>query len=1366
MSLLAQPTSNGAAQSVAEPVFLHQYFERTALRFPDRPAIDVPPGIGRPERRILTYADVEQQANAVAAFLSTFVSEECVVAILLPRRSEFLYIAQLAVLKAGAAYTCIEPAFPDEQVRAILADSEAVAILTDVAGLAGADRLAIDRERIFDVAGLVAQSHRLFVSPPTPGWLTPGSLAYIIYTSGTTGRPKGVMIEHGSIANLVAYDIETFGLPPDERISQNSSAAYDSSIEEVWLAFGAGATIVVMDDDAVRLGPDLVSWLRNERITVLCPPPTLLRTLGCDDPEAALPDLSFVYVGGEVLPRDVADHWSRGRRLENGYGPTECTITSTHTTVREGDPITIGRPIRGLTAWVLNESLEEVADGEQGELCLSGVGLARGYRNRPELTAQKFPIHPKFGRIYRTGDLVHRDESGDLHYDGRIDSQVKLRGYRIELEAIEARLAECAGVHQAACRVQQNGAQQILVAFVVPDDPQAPPPFEELKATLREVLPAYMVPTRFGTLSELPTSVSKKLDRKALPELGSSGRDDRSVVAPRSDVEVIIATAVRGVLHLDHGISIDDDFFNDLGGDSLRAAELISRLRQNPETAEITVRDLYEARTVAELALGVLAAPPDQEVPSEGIAAEPGIGPDRARRRLLAAGSLQVLWLLVELVIGSTIAYYTAFDAVPWLIERLGLVPFLLLGPLLFLGTIAVYTPLSILFGVAVKKALIGRYRPLRAPVWGSFYVRNWMVQQTVRVIPWPLLEGTVFQVVALRALGARIGRRVHLHSGVNLRQGGWDLLEIGDDATISQDAAIRLVELEDGQIIVGAISIGAGSTVDIRAGISPNTVLEPESYLMPLSSLPEGARIPAGECWDGIPAQPAGKAPRCPDLPGNHRTVSPVLQGLVLIAARLALGVLLALPVELPIIVLALAYGFDAENALNWLAGPSLSPTLAFVAILLVTVPIPFALALEALAMRAMGRVKAGSISRWSLAYVRVNLKTQMVMSAGEWLSGTLFWPIWLRMAGMTIGRGCEISTIIDVVPELIEIGRETFFADGIYLGGPRVHRGTVTLADTRLGVNTFLGNHVVIPAGQRLPDDILLGVCTVANDRDVRSGSSWFGLPPFELPRREVVESDRRYTHDPSLIRYLNRVIWELSRFGLPAVPMLVLPVWLELLTAAEHTFSPAIFTFAMVPLVSLGAAAFFCLLILAMKWVLLGRVRPGVHPLWSCWCSRWDFLYVAWGMYGRAGLSTLEGTPLLSWYLRAMGVHIGRGVILGGGFSHVVDPDMLHFEDGATVTCQFQAHTFEDRVLKIDHVRIGPRATVGNNAVLLYGADIGERTNVAPHSVVMKHESLLAGHRYTGCPTRPEHETAPQRTAPALSAFEAGSFDTKVT
>jgi len=216
-----------------------------------------------------------------------------------------------------------------------------------------------------------------------------------------------------------------------------------------------------------------------------------------------------------------------------------------------------------------------------------------------------------------------------------------------------------------------------------------------------------------------------------------------------------------------------------------------------------------------------------------------------------------------------------------------------------------------------------------------------------------------------------------------------------------------------------------------------------------------------------------------------------------------------------------------------------------------------------------------------------------------------------------------------------------------------------------------------------------------------------------------------------------------------------LLMLPVWFRLVASAESQLSLSMFFLGALPLITAGIVAFFCLLVLVLKWVLLGRVRPGIHAFWSCWCSRWDFLYVAWGFYASHTLTLLEGTLLLPWYLRAMGVKIGRRVVLGSGFSQVVDPDMLEFEDGATVSCQFQAHTFEDRVLKIDHVRIRRRATVGSGAVLLYGADIGAGARVAPHSVVMKRESLLPGHSYAGCPTRTV--TNPVRTIPANQPFE---------
>jgi non-ribosomal peptide synthetase-like protein len=300
------------------------------------------------------------------------------------------------------------------------------------------------------------------------------------------------------------------------------------------------------------------------------------------------------------------------------------------------------------------------------------------------------------------------------------------------------------------------------------------------------------------------------------------------------------------------------------------------------------------------------------------------------------------------------------------------------------------------------------------------------------------------------------------------------------------------------------------------------------------------------------------------------------------------------------------------------------------------------------------------------------------------------------------------------------------------------------VRLAGLRLGRNTFIGNHAVVPCGQELPEDVLFGVCTVADERLARPGTSWFGQPAFELPRREVAACDRRLTHDPSWIRMVNRAFWEALRFALPVVPVLLALAWCRAVKAAEG-WPLHWLLLAAVPLLVMAAGAALCVLVLALKWVLLGRVRPGTHPLWSCWCSRWDFLYVAWNMYARGPLGLLEGTAWLTWYLRAMGMRLGRRVVLGGGFAQVVDPDMIVIEDDATVSAAFQAHTFEDRVLKIDRVHVRRRATLAGGVVPLYGADIGEHAYVAPHSVIMKRERLLPGASYEGVPTRLQAEAA---------------------
>lgn len=1330
------PDSSGHALGVMppHPDLLHEFFRHAASRFPDRPALDIPPGPGRPRRILWTYRELDETSRQFAKRHFGSASPEAVAAILLPRTDPRVYALQLAALRSGAAYVCIDPSFPDGQVAEILADSGAFALFTSTETAKSLRAKGVTIPLVTDLEDPKVCDEPSQVSwNPSPS-ITPRNLAYVIYTSGTSGRPKGVQIEHVSIANLVGSDLDAFHLTPDDRVAQGSSAAYDSSVEETWLAWASGAALVILDDDTARLGPDLVPWLCAERITVLCPPPTLLRSTACLDPGTALPDLRLLYVGGEPLPRDIADRWSAGRRMVNGYGPTECSVTSLRAEVHTGQAISIGRPIPGVRAFILDEHLRAVPTGQQGELCLAGIALARGYRNRPGLDSAKFPIHPSLGRIYRTGDLAVIDSAGNFFCQGRIDAQVKIRGFRIELEAVEARLMECDGVLEAACKVQASPSGGILAAHVVPKDPLSKPLPGSLKRALASTLPNYMVPQRIGFTDSLPKTVGGKMHRGGLPDLEPERDTERlPPVPPRTEPERRVLEAVRQAMPSVRAISMLDDFFLDLGGDSLSAAMAVSALRHQFVDTTITVRDFYQERTLEKIAFHAAPETRPSCSPHETRSEPAPLG----NRSL--AGAVHALWIFLGLASASIVAYFAALHAAPWMISRLGWTTFVLVSPLLAMAAWMLFTPVAVIATLIVKKILIGRYQAGTAPVYGNLYLRHWMIQQTARLIPWGTIAGTEFLNDVLRALGARVGRRVHIHRGVNLAQGGWDLLELGDDVTLSQDASLLLVTLEARAIRFAPVHIESGATVEVHASVGPGARLGVNSVLGAMSSLEPRTTLPDGELWQGIPARPEGRAGSIPILSNESESqiLSPRIHALCTLAATTCVGAIVVLPAQLAILLISHLLrwdgGFTVETAaLGW------QELALYGALECVVVAATFATA--AMISRALGPVRDGVISFWSPAFIRVWIKTGLSRLAGDWLYGSLFWPHWLRLAGARIGRGVEISGLIDGVPEQLEIGAETFCADGLYLGGPGLRRGTARLSTTRVGSGCFFGNGAIIAAGESIPDGVLLGVCTVSDRAQLTKGTSWFGDPPFALPHREVVEFERGLTHQPSWPRVVSRVVWELMRFALPIPWLIFAALWLETVAwGAEHLPTSAFLLLLPASMFAIPIASFAT--VLSLKWLLLGKVRPGVHALWSCWASRWDFVCIAWSLLATELVTLFDGTPFLPWLLRTTGMRIGNGVVLGGAFAQdLADPDMIVVEDGATFDGLFQAHTFEDRALKMDLVTVRAGASIGRNAVLLYGCDIGRNALVQPLSVVLKHEHLQPGLVHQGFPTKP--------------------------
>jgi non-ribosomal peptide synthetase-like protein len=537
---------------------------------------------------------------------------------------------------------------------------------------------------------------------------------------------------------------------------------------------------------------------------------------------------------------------------------------------------------------------------------------------------------------------------------------------------------------------------------------------------------------------------------------------------------------------------------------------------------------------------------------------------------------------------------------------------------------------------------------------------------------------------------------------------------------------------------VFAPVAIGAHATLDTRARMGPGSRMEPGAFLGPLAWLPENAVLPADERWEGVPAMPAGRAPEVAASSAEPERPS-AWHAAFLLAAKAAVAQVAFLP----------AMALAAVVLSAWEAGASGRAAFAFSSLPLVPLALAimagyaFSLPLQALLCRALGRVEPGVYPLRGGTALTVLLKERLVETANIALSGTLAWPLWLRLAGMRVGRRCEISTIMEVTPELVEIADDCFFADGIYLGRPLVHRGHLHCERTTFGRHTFLGNHAVIPAGAKLPGELLLGVCTVAEPGRVRAGSAWFGHPAFELPNRELVAADESLTFKPSAIRVANRALWESMRLVLPILPAFLIAFWATRLTRLALVESAPVFAFGVLPAAALATAAFLCVLTLAAKWILLGRMREDRHPLWSCWCSRWDFLFEIWSAYGRPVIECVEGTPFVSVWLRAMGARIGRRVVLGTSLAQVVDPDMLDVGDDATVSCHLQLHSFEDRVLKLGRSRVGAGATLSAGSLLLYGAHVGDRSRVSEQSVVMKHEHLLPDHDYEGSPTRPARE-----------------------
>jgi len=1326
-----------------QPGLLHELFERQADLQPDATALEC-------AGANMSYGELERRANQLARLLrQRGVGRGDCVGLWLPRSMEVL-VALLGILKAGAAYVPLDPEFPEERVAFVLADCQARAVVTTSAfaarlggGNTGVLVVALDEH----APELAAQPAARLGSADVG--LSPRDLCYVIYTSGTTGRPKGVEIEHRSACHLVRAEGQLFQVRPEDRVFQGFSIAFDASVEEIWLAFFAGAALVVGTPEMTRAGAGLAPLLAAAGVTVLSCVPTLLAIM-----EEDVPPLRLLILGGEVCPPDLVRRWWKpGRRVVNTYGPTEATVIATFAECHPGKPVTIGRPLPNYFARILDGRLRPAAAGAAGELCLGGIGLARGYRGRPELTAKKFIDWTEDAepprRLYRTGDLARWTAGGEIEFLGRLDAQVKIRGYRVELSEIESVLLECPGVKAAAAALREDapGAPQ-LTGYLVPAG-ATPPGLDKIRAALRARLPAYMIPARLEILDALPLLPSGKVDRKNLPAPRARPAESRrGLVPPRTALERQIA-AVWEKLFAPAPVSVRDDFFLELGGHSLLAARLVSELRRQAPLESLSMLDVYRHPTIGTLAEEFEKR---RRAPGPARAAE-AFQPIPFWRHFFC-GAAQL----------ASLVFILSFFALQWLTPYLTYTLMMdseadyttaeaIAGA--FASLILLY-PVMLLVAIAVKWIVIGRYRPGAYPLWGWFYFRWWLATTVEACVPAGYLAGTPLYNLYLRLMGAKIGRNAHLGCDAFA---SYDLLSIGEDSSVNVDSNLPGYTVENGWLKIGRVTVGRRCFVGARAVMGLDTVMEDDSALEDLSLLPRGGVIPRGQTWLGSPARPAAaRAPAGGPRPGAGR--------------RCAFGILHGLGALIfpALVVAALFPGIVMMNELNymdqyyWYLSVAPLAGLSFIVIL--------CLEIVAVKWLLLGRVKEGTHRLHTLQYLRQWFFRQTMDLSLDILGpiyASIFLAPWYKMLGAKLGDGAEVSTASFISPDLLSIGEGSFIADSVSMGAPRVRDGVVATGRNHIGKRSFIGNSALLPPGAVIGDDVLIGCLSVppADPADaLRQDSAWLGSPAIFLPQRQksAVFSDETTFHPNWKLR-AQRAAIEFFRVLTPATSFIILISLLfsSLLLLKDYfgeaadqpllswCFSEAqleyfaghetLMSLLCFPILYAACGLAAALITLAAKWTLVWRYRPGEKPLWSTAVWR-NELITALHEHLAAPflLDALTGTPFICWHLRLLGAKIGRRVYVET--ADFTEFDLVRIGDEAALNadCTIQTHLFEDRIMKMSTIQIGRRARVGAGSLVLYDTVMGEGAALGDLSLLMKGETLPDHSRWEGIPAQP--------------------------
>ncbi|HEX8164727.1 MAG TPA: amino acid adenylation domain-containing protein, partial [Beijerinckiaceae bacterium] len=1077
---------------------LTDLFAATARARPGHPAI-----VFGDERH--TYAAVDTRTDAIARGLAARgIGPGDVVGLWMCRGAELL-MAQIAIAKSGAAWLPFDADAPMDRIAVCLADAGAKGLLTNAA-LVPKTEVSCP---VFTSDGLADGLGTEPVDPKTRG-LTPDHPAYLIYTSGSTGVPKGIVVSHRNICHFLRSGNALYGFEADDIVFQGASVAFDLSMEEIWIPYMVGATLHVASPAMIGDAEKLPDILIGAGVTVLDTVPTLLGLLTRD-----IPSVRLILLGGEALPPPLVGRWAKpGRRLFNTYGPTEATVVATAAEVRPGEPVTIGRPIPNYTAYVVDEDLNLLPPGVQGELLIGGPGVAKGYLKRPELTAEKFIANPfpSDGRdpiLYRSGDAVSVDERGNIAFHGRIDDQVKIRGFRVELGEIETKLVHLPGVAQAAVVLRQDEGMDRLVAFLVLE-PGKPLDRATIRADLRGELPPYMIPNHFEIVEALPRLSSGKVDRKSLKVADLAvGDGPGEQEEPANETETALLVAAKRVFG-NQAIPFTADFFTDLGGHSLLAARFISAVREVPVLASITLQDVYGKRTLRAMADDLIER--TGGAGAAHVVRDLSFTPPPLLRRFLC-GLAQACALPVILTLNT--AQWLGIFVTYLLLAGEGLGFWAQMAALL--AVYVVINAVTALTAIALKWVILGRTKPGRYPLWGVYYFRWWFAKRLEPLVHIKWLQGSPMIRRYLRLMGAQVGGDVII---ADIDAGAIDLVSIGRGTTIGSKTKIANVEIIGNEMVVGPVHIGADVYIGTSCTIGHDVAIGPHAELADLTAIPEGTVIGEAEKWDGSPGVKVGMV----DVAALPPFAEASPRRRLLFDACYATALAFIPPVSLLPIFPAF-YIFDQidEQISEFLEVSYLwyLPVLAWPTALFMILATVLLIALTR--WLVLPKVRSGTYSIFSGFYMRkwiVALATEVTLETLTSLYATIYMRAWYRVMGATIGKGAEISTNLAGRYDLTEIGAKNFIADEVVFGDEDVRRGWMHLEPVRTEDRVFVGNDGVVPPGAVIPEGALIGIKSKPPANELMSpGDTWFGSPAIKLPNRQKVDIGATWTYEPSL-------------------------------------------------------------------------------------------------------------------------------------------------------------------------------------------------------------------------------------------------------